>query len=217
MAASSFVAWRILIPVRPHAVGKTRLEGVTRPDQHERLVRAMQADTIAAALAARAAQPGIIAGVVVISTSRAIEDLPVGIELFPDPGTGLNGALSAAAQHWRRAAPGDGQLAMVADLPCLNSVSLLAVLAEAAHNERGFVADRQATGTTMLTAGAGAGLEPEFGTNSAAAHLRSGHVPLRAPDAARADADTEADLQACLRLGVGPHTAEVLALLHPFI
>src|SRR5581483_10679606 len=82
-------------------------------------------------------------------------------------------------------------------------------LRAAAETPLGYVADAQATGTTLLTARPGARMEPAFGPGSAARHAR---VASALPGGAglRRDVDTEADLGAALRLGLGPHTSAVL-------
>jgi 2-phospho-L-lactate/phosphoenolpyruvate guanylyltransferase len=83
---------------------------------------------------------------------------------------------------------------------------LAAALAAAERAPRCFVADAHGTGTTLLTA-MRTGLRPAFGPGSAAAHRAGGAVELTGdwPGLVR-DVDTEADLRAALRLGIGPRT-----------
>ena len=58
-------------------------------------------------------------------------------------------------------------------------------------------------------------LDPRFGGDSAAAHARSGALPLTGSwPGLRRDVDTGADLQGAVRLGTGRHTTAVLAGLH---
>jgi 2-phospho-L-lactate guanylyltransferase len=75
---------------------------------------------------------------------------------------------------------------------------------------RGFVPDHDASGTTLLAASAGLALAPSYGVGSQASHAGSGAVELPAGPGLRLDVDTPADLEAALRLGVGPATAAVV-------
>ena len=79
---------------------------------------------------------------------------------------------------------------------------------------RGFVADAEGVGTTLLAAAPGTPLQPRFGADSARAHRDSGAVALPAPAALRRDVDTPADLREALRLGVGPRTRDVVSRVH---
>jgi 2-phospho-L-lactate/phosphoenolpyruvate guanylyltransferase len=101
-------------------------------------------------------------------------------------------------------------VALLGDLPALRADELALVLTAAGRHERAFVADRDATGTTLLTAAPGVGLEPAFGPASAARHRASGAIPLNAPASVRTDVDTAADLRTALDLGVGPATRDAL-------
>jgi 2-phospho-L-lactate guanylyltransferase len=57
--------------------------------------------------------------------------------------------------------------------------------------------------------------EPRFGGRSRAAHRAGGAVELNVPDtpSVHRDVDTAVDLWDALRLGVGPRTAAVVALI----
>ena len=64
----------------------------------------------------------------------------------------------------------------------------------------------------MLAAGPGMELDPHFGDHSAYRHEQSGAAPVRVDvPTLRQDVDTETDLVAARRLGVGTHTSSVLA------
>lgn len=205
------VRWRVLVPVKPAVSAKTRLQGATREwADHLDLVRAIQLDTLAAAVAT--AGSDVVAGVYVVA-DHPMADAPSGTRWLADGGGGLNAALATAAEELRAAHPGDGVVALVADLPALRPHDLLDVLTSAAAAGRGFVTDAAGTGTTLLAAGGGRALQPLFGAGSAARHAASGALPLPAAAGVRQDVDTAEDLQRCLRLGVGAHTADMVAHL----
>jgi 2-phospho-L-lactate guanylyltransferase len=203
-------AWSIVVPAKRLPLAKTRLTplppGLDGPTQaaRARLVLALLADTVAAALASPA-----VAGVLVVTDDPAAtaEVTRLGARAVPDePDRGLNPALV----HGARATGGAAVAALSSDLPALRPEELTAALAGAGRAPRCFVADAQGTGTTLLTA-VGTDLSPAFGAGSAQRHAAGGAVPLTGdwPGLAR-DVDTPGDLRAALALGVGPHTAALL-------
>lgn len=200
----------MLVPIKEAASAKTRLKGATKQlGDHAELVRAIQRDTLSAAL--QSMDSPLLAGVFVV-TAQPVAGFEPEIEVLADPGGGLNAALAAAARELNRRYPADGVAAMVADLPSLRGEDLLAVLAAAPVTGRGFVRDADGTGTTLLTA-AGLGLQPLFGTGSAQRHALSGAVELLATPSVRADVDSAADLRRCLSLGVGAATSRMVTAL----
>lgn len=201
----------MLIPIKPAVSAKTRLQGATREwADHLDLVRAIQLDTLTAAAAT--AGSDLVAGVYVVA-GQPMVDAPSGTRWLADGGGGLNAALDAAAAELAQAHPTDGVAAMVADLPALRPHDLLDVLQAALTAGRGFVADAVGTGTTLLAAAGGRPLQAAFGAGSAARHAASGALSLPAAIGIRQDVDTAEDLQRCLRLGVGAHTADMVAHL----
>jgi 2-phospho-L-lactate/phosphoenolpyruvate guanylyltransferase len=203
------VQWSVVVPAKRLAVAKTRLRPVTAalPDAraaHVQLVLALLADTVEAALTCSA-----------VNTVLVVTDDPeahrtvrrLGAESVPDePDQGLNPALA----HGAARLPGP-VAALSSDLPALRPGELAAALAAAAGSSRSFVADASGRGTTLLTA-AGVPLDPRFGSDSAEAHALSGALPLAGTwPGLRRDVDTDADLQAAVRLGPGRHTGAVLA------
>jgi 2-phospho-L-lactate guanylyltransferase len=203
-------AWSVVVPAKRLPLAKTRLrplpEGLDGPPQaaHDRLVLALLADTVAAALASPA-----VVGVLVVTDdpAAAAEVTGLGARPLPDePDRGLNPAL----EHGARATGSAAVAALSSDLPALRPEELTAALAAAEAAPRCFVADAQGTGTTLLTA-AGTDLSPAFGAGSAQRHAAGGAIRLTGgwPGLAR-DVDTPGDLRAALALGVGPHTAALL-------
>jgi 2-phospho-L-lactate/phosphoenolpyruvate guanylyltransferase len=196
--------WGVVLPVKRLAAAKSRLRGALTGVPHERLALALAQDTVAAALASAE-----VAEVLAVTddpvVGRALAAL--GARVVADvPGGGLNAAFAYGAgllAHRPVAA-------LAADLPALCPADLSEALRKAAGPDRHFVADAPGTGTVLLTAPAGARLDPRFGPGSAAAHRRSGAVPLDGTwPTLRRDVDTAADLDAAVRLGLGPHSAEV--------
>lgn len=204
--------WSLVVPAKLLSRAKTRLAPLTgrsgddAPARHRELVLAMLADTVAAALASPA-----VGGVLVVTDDPGVGDVVrlLGARTVPDtPDRGLNAALAHGAAVARAAGAGP-VAAMNSDLPALRPAELTAALADVVG--RGFVADAEGTGTTLLCAAAG-DLDPHFGPGSAAAHARSGAVPLTGDwPGLRRDVDTPADLDTAAGLGVGPRTARLLA------
>ena len=198
----------VVVPVKPPALGKSRLVGLT-DEQRRELAEAFALDTVAAA----AATPGVEAVLVVTDDFRLAGALRgLGVAVIPDGvSEDLNATLVQAAAEVVRRWPDAVPVALCADLPALLPDELAAVLAEAvAEVSAGravFVRDRAGIGTTMYAAAADA-FVPSFGVGSAAAHERTGAVEIGSAAASvRTDVDDLADLGAALVAGVGPHTA----------
>ena len=197
----------VVVPVKPPALGKSRLVGLT-DEQRRELAEAFALDTVTAA----AATPGVEAVLVVTDDFRLAGALRgLGVEVIPDGvSEDLNATLVQAAAEVVRRWPDAVPVALCADLPALLPDELAAVLAEAvAEVSAGgavFVRDRAGIGTTMYAAAADA-FAPSFGVGSAAAHERAGAVEIGSDAASvRTDVDDLADLGAALVAGVGPHT-----------
>lgn len=193
----------LLVPVKTLALAKSRLS-VTEAAHREPLMRAFALDAIAAALACP-----VVAQVHVVTDDPGFS--VDGTQRLPDEGDGdLNRALHHASLRVRLAEPGLAVAAMCADLPSLRTEDLTAALG-AGLAARWFVADADGTGTTLLAAAPGVGLDPHFGAGSARRHEESGAAPVRAElSTLRRDVDTEDDLLAARALGVGVHTARAL-------
>lgn len=209
--------WTVVIPAKALPAAKSRLRDASQDDdEHRRLVEAVRADTVAAARSAAG-----VARVLVVRdrpepdgdpmTAPGEDPAPVAMHAMVQRTAGLNGALADAANDAARAWPLDGVVALVGDLPALRPDDLAAVLVEAAHHRRAYVADAAGTGTTLLAAVPGTELAPAFGAESAARHAERA-VALEAAPGLRHDVDTAADLRSALRLGVGVATAAVLGV-----
>lgn len=198
----------LIVPVKPLTRAKSRLRGAST--DHQALVLAMLLDTLAAAEATPA-----VDRITVVSSDPVVTAELTGrtVELAEDPGE-----LNAALRHGARLASRHGTVAALqADLPALRPADLAAALAEAA-GRRAFCADLAGTGTTLLIAAPGEDLTPRFGAGSAVAHRAGGAIAITAEvPTLRCDVDTHADLDTAVALGVGRHTAAVLARgnVHP--
>ncbi|MGY1842242.1 2-phospho-L-lactate guanylyltransferase [Modestobacter sp. SYSU DS0875] len=207
--------WSVVVPAKRLASAKTRLAPLTTglgseaTARHEELVLALLADTVAAALAADA-----VAGVLVVTDeprAAAVATALGAATVGDEPDRGLNAALAHGAAHARRTGAA-AVAALSSDLPALRPAELTAALQEAVAQPRAFVADAAGTGTTLLCAGPGVGLDPRFGPASAVAHAASGAVPLSGSrPGLRRDVDTPADLRAAERLGLGPRSTALLS------
>lgn len=199
----------LLVPVKPPAVGKSRLLGLGDGERRA-LARAFALDTVEAALAAW--QVGALLAVTddaVFSaelTSMGCEAIPDGVSLD------LNGTLRQAAAEAGRRWPGLVPVALCADLPALRSEDLDAALTEiTAEPGAAYVADTEGVGTTLYAAPY-ADFDPHYGLASAAVHDARGARPVRAAvPTLRRDVDDLDDLTEALTYGVGPRTAFLAA------
>jgi 2-phospho-L-lactate guanylyltransferase len=204
--------YAVLVPVKPPAVGKSRLGGL-EPDARRELAAAFAQDTVRACLAART-----VGAVLVVTDdepfSRVLSAL--GGAAIPDGVAGdLNGTLRQAAAEAGRRWPDLVPAAVCADLPALRADDLDLVLGSLTTSHPCFVPDAAGIGTTMYVAGHDE-FDPRFGAGSREAHLDAGALELAAaPPSVRRDVDDPADLAAAVALGVGASTTAVVAALGP--
>ncbi|GAB2637817.1 2-phospho-L-lactate guanylyltransferase [Nocardia goodfellowii] len=207
--------------MRPHSVhaviavknldlAKSRLADRLRPEHRARLVLAMLADTVTAALAVPR-----IGSVTVVTPDPAVSGLAraLGAVVHPEPRSAdLNGALADAARALRHRHGPVELLALQADLPALCPDELADMLTVAPAGKRSVVVDHAGTGTAALFVGDGTlALEPRFGPGSAQAHRAAGAVDLDGDwPGLRLDVDTAADLDAAVALGAGAATRALL-------
>jgi 2-phospho-L-lactate guanylyltransferase len=123
-------------------------------------------------------------------------------------GHSLNDAVQLGVERARRAVPGCNVVVVLSDLPALDPAELTAFLARAGRHRRAFVADADATGTSVLTVTGDVPLLPSYGPNSRERHVASGACELTSDDlpSLRRDVDDLAMLDEAIRLGCGVHT-----------
>jgi 2-phospho-L-lactate/phosphoenolpyruvate guanylyltransferase len=196
----------VLVPVKPPAIGKSRLVGLPA-DLRRELAIAFALDTASAALAT----PGVAAVLGVTDDAALSRELAaLGCSSVPDGVVGdLNACLRLAAveadRRWPRLVP----VAVCADLPALRSEDLRSALDTLPAGTPSFVADASGTGTTMYAA-PHASFDPRFGPESRAAHLGAGAVAVPGDlPSLRQDVDNLDDLRRVLVLGVGPRTGRL--------
>lgn len=192
----------LLVPVKSTRRGKSRLgvDGALR----RRLALAMALDTVTAAAAA----PRVRAVLALVEDDEdGVALAGVGSLVHRVTVAGLNESIE---EGLALPAAADGPVATLpGDLPSLQSAELDAALLAAAAHPFAVVADRDGTGTTLLTASRRELLTPRYGADSLAAHVRAGAVLVDVVDGSglRRDVDLAADL-----LDVsGPHTRRVLS------
>lgn len=227
------VRWSLVVPVQHASRAKSRLDPphpLSRPD----LARAVARDTLEQIC--RALPP---AQVTVVTSDPAATQVArdLGARVVIDPGEGLNDAVRAGLRGAGsvvagKAAEGTvlagkavegataagasgsrtGWAVLLGDLPALEPGELRAALAACAAYPAAVVPDADGTGTVLLVT-TGNPPHPQFGPGSAARHGRTAtRLELDLPGLRR-DVDTASDLAAALQLGVGRHTARVLAPL----
>ncbi|KQW53572.1 2-phospho-L-lactate guanylyltransferase [Nocardioides sp. Root1257] len=201
--------YAVLVPVKPPAVGKSRLAGLGDGTARRRLAEAFAQDTVLACLRAESVHQ-----VLVVTDDAQFSYVlsALGCAAIPDGVSGdLNATLRQAAAEARRRWPDLVPVALCADLPALRPDDLDAVLGSLTADGPSFVPDAAGIGTTVYVADHDR-FDPHFGPGSRAAHLDAGARELAdAPSSVRRDVDDPADLADAVELGVGASTT--LALL----
>jgi 2-phospho-L-lactate guanylyltransferase len=199
----------ILVPVKPPAVGKSRLAELGDRERRE-LAAAIALDTVEACRAAT-----LVSEVLGITDDAgfAAELAAIGCATIPD-GTSddLNGTLRLAAAEAHRRWPELVPVAVLGDLPALRPADLDAALSTLKPGEQAYVADADGTGTTLYTASHDE-FAPRFGAGSAAAHDVSARQITHAAPGLRRDVDDLTDLRHAWALGIGPRTRRRAASL----
>lgn len=202
-------SWWIVVPVKRIEHAKSRLHPELAGPLRRDLARAFALDTLTAVLATSGVERVVLVSSEPTVTGNFVNDARV--QVITDPGHGLTAAIDAGIAAIGRSVHIG---VLLGDLPALRSTDLAEALVQARTVLRGFVADADGTGTTLLTATNGTRLRPRFGTGSAAAHTAAGHLGLMGVgEPLRRDVDSPKDLEDAVRLGVGPRTAHVLAKL----
>lgn len=211
--------WVIVVPVKSTTRAKTRL--VTEPEgliDNAALAAAFAYDTVEAALTSDQVRLVLVVtddlelseGMRELGAVVVQEDTELPIE---SPGFArLNEAITYGEDVARFAHDARFVAVLTGDLPALKGDELSAVLTEASHYQRSFVADSTGIGTALLAAGPASRLDPRFGYDSAASHLSTGAAPIKvAARSVRSDIDTLLDLHEAAGLGLGTRTALLLA------
>lgn len=191
-------SWVVLVPLKPPAVGKSRLRlpGV----DHEEVARAIGQDTLEAVFRCEAVRE-----VVVVSADSGWHLGTRGRFVAERAPQGIDAAIELGDSPALRKLP---RAVVVGDLAGLRPAELSEALNAAARVQRAVVADRDGTGTTMVTALPGLKLVHRFGPQSLSRHVAAGSVELQVPidSSLRLDIDTVADLPQ----EFGPHLGRVL-------
>ncbi|MGD9598380.1 MAG: 5-amino-6-(D-ribitylamino)uracil--L-tyrosine 4-hydroxyphenyl transferase CofH [Steroidobacteraceae bacterium] len=147
-----------LVAVKAGADRKARLAGRLSAPARERLAESMLQDVLAALRGSRS-----VDGIALVTTdTRRAEPQAL---VLPDPGTGLNDALSAAASQLQ--ARGATQLLVVhADLPLVTSDDIEAFIAEGRRTDVALAPDQRGTGTNALFVGLPTAFRFHFGEGS---------------------------------------------------
>lgn len=199
-------SWHVVLPVKEAVLAKTRLEPPP-PLTRAELARAMARDTLEAACAAVAPARVLV---VTSDPAAAASAEHLGARVVPDPGHGLNAAVRAGIGAATRSGP-TAVAVLLGDLPSARAEDLGAALEAAAEHPRAVVPDADGTGTVLLTSRRGVDLSPAFGADSARRHAAGAwRLDLDLPRL-RTDVDGVHALAEVAHLGVGRHTAAVLA------
>jgi 2-phospho-L-lactate guanylyltransferase len=195
----------VLVPVKPPALGKSRLGGSLGLGDLDRreVAAAIALDTVEACRTAT-----LVAEVLGVTDDAGFsaELAAIGCATIPD-GTSddLNSTLRLAAAEAHRRWPDLVPVALLGDLPALRPAELDAALSSIESGASAYVADADGSGTTLYTA-AYDDFAPRFGAGSAAAHDAVAREIHGALPGLRRDVDDLADLQQAWDLGVGPRT-----------
>lgn len=205
--------WSVVVPVKGGDRAKTRLRAPAGVD-HSRLATALALDTVAAAVGA------VGAGHVVVVTGDpaiATQVGALGVVVVGDPGGGLNPAISAGVAHLaatEAVGGGGGVAVLLGDLASVRPDDLARALTVAGDHPCAYVPDADDCGTVLLTSTAQGWPTPHFGGRSDDAHRDAGFVRLDLDlPRLRRDVDDAGSLRAALCLGVGEHTAALLAFV----
>lgn len=199
-----------LVPLQTPGIGKRRLAGALDAGQRATLAAAMLTDVAAALEAAGLAE--VVVAAAGPEAGRLARSLGLRAVLDPPDHPGLNAALAAATAQL---GPDRAQLIVAADLPCLTSADVAAVLDADAEV---VLAPTCGGGTGMLLRRPAAVIATAYGTGSADRHLelaRTAGASIAVVDrpGCRHDVDTLSDLAALLELQPGPATCAALPTL----
>ncbi len=204
--------WRLIVPVRGGALGKSRLTSIeghplTEPDRRD-LMMAMAADTVAAAVASGCGPVGVLtADGLVADLARSL-----GADVVIDQGRGLNPELYAALAP---VAPASGVAVLLGDLPAARAEEVREVLRQAESVRGAYVSDWEGVGTALVAYAPGLAERAfAFGLGSTQRHRELGLTPVGVGlPGIRCDVDTPAAWERSVGLGLGAATSAVRARL----
>ena len=196
-----------VVPIRSWTTGKSRLD--VDDAARESLGRAFALDVVAAL--EESPRIGIV--VVVVSSDPDVLATFESCETVDDRGLGLNDAVAQGCAH--AVARGWSRVVVVpSDLPCVNAAALKEVLDLSEDHTHTYCPDADGDGTSLVISHDPSTLVTSYGPGSSSAHRSAGIVPLLgAPLEVRRDVDTLRHLREAEGLGIGRHTAEVVAEL----
>lgn len=205
--AQRLSTWQLVVPVKSRYSAKSRLvppHGVSRSD----LALAFARDTLTAVADVISADNLIV----VTSDDQISAQLRIGgARVIDDPGRGLNPAVLAGIAAARDRSSQAPVGILLGDLPALTPGDLRAALAACAATEAAVVPDQSGVGTVLLTHQEPGRLAPRFGHGSALRHGQSARrLDLDLPRL-RTDVDDIDALRQAAALGLGRHTAAILA------
>jgi 2-phospho-L-lactate guanylyltransferase len=189
--------WAVVV-ARTGPSAKSRLATTLSPSQRAALARRMLRAILEACAAAR------LAGTLVVTEADAGAALAteLGALALPDPGAGLNAAVSLGLDVVAQQAPGSAALVLPGDVPLVQPGDLHAMVEAAGDHPRVvvLVPDAAGRGTNALLVRPPRLIEPSFGEPSFERHLRAARkaglaITLELPNLAL-DVDDEARLTA---------------------
>jgi 2-phospho-L-lactate/phosphoenolpyruvate guanylyltransferase len=205
--------WTLVLPVKGGPLAKSRLGA--RPE----VATAIALDCLQAVLACSDVARALV---VTSDPSMRAAARALGAHVVPEarPGAGLVPAIAGGVRVAALACA-ERTAVLLPDLPALRPADLTQALAAvdarlsrshgpSSGSVPGMVAvpDAEGSGTVLLAARTPADLDPAFGPDSLAEHVRRGAVRLDLDlPRLRRDVDTPADLDEAIALGVGPRTA----------
>lgn len=188
--------WTVIVPVKPAEIGKSRLGA------EPGLVRAIALDTIDAALAASR-----VARVIVVTSDRSLD---TAAEIVPE--VAPRGLRAAIATGLAAARDDAARAVLLGDLPALRPADLDDALHRADALPAAFVADREGTGSTLVTARPGIEFRHAFGPDSARRHRELAIAQLVLPAGSTVPLDIDTPEQLAATRGLGRRTATQLAV-----
>jgi 2-phospho-L-lactate/phosphoenolpyruvate guanylyltransferase len=159
---------RAVLPVKPFASAKTRLEGVLAASERVTLARLMFEDVLDALMACR----DIFAGTVVVTADRQVAALArrSNAAVLADTGRGINAAISCAVRNLSVEAD-DALLVVPSDIPQVTRMALAqAAAAVAAERSVALGVAARDGGTNLLACRPVHAIPPLFGPHSFERH-----------------------------------------------